>query len=100
MDREQVAGLADGRVLTGRQAYQLGLVDHLGGLDVAVDRMMELANLTERPALVYPKRDEFEILRDLFATASSALAGGVKDEVRSGALGASSHSVWFLPAPP
>ena len=35
MAREEVLGLADGRVFTGRQARANGLVDQLGGLDEA-----------------------------------------------------------------
>jgi protease-4 len=37
--------LADGRIYTGRQALQLGLVDSLGGLDDAIDRAADLAGL-------------------------------------------------------
>ena len=36
MSREKVSKLADGRALTGEQAYEAGLVDELGGLDRAL----------------------------------------------------------------
>lgn len=45
MSREAVLELADGRVLTGSQAYALGLVDTLGGLGRAVDKAVELAGI-------------------------------------------------------
>lgn len=45
LDRAKVAGLAEGRVYTGQQAKQLGLVDTLGGLDVAVREAQALAKI-------------------------------------------------------
>lgn len=51
-----VKRLADGRVYTGRQAYDYGLVDQLGDLDDAVDVACELANIQGSPELVVPKK--------------------------------------------
>ena len=54
---EQVDKIAQGRVWTGADARQLGLVDQLGGLDQAVEAAANLAGLSEyrrqwvRPAL-------------------------------------------------
>ncbi len=39
--------LADGRIYTGRQALDLGLVDTLGGLDDAIDRAADLAGVED-----------------------------------------------------
>lgn len=47
MSREQVLELADGRVYTGRQALELGLVDELGNLYDAVDRAAELSGIQD-----------------------------------------------------
>lgn len=47
MSREDVLAVADGRVLTGRQAYALGLVDRLGFFRDAVDEASELAGLRD-----------------------------------------------------
>jgi len=50
-----VRPLADGRVFTGSQAHELGLVDQLGNLTDAVEQAMALAGLEgEEPTLVYP----------------------------------------------
>jgi protease-4 len=43
--REQVNEIAQGRVWTGKQAQERGLVDELGGLDLAVRSAATLANL-------------------------------------------------------
>ena len=47
LDRDQVIELADGRVFTGRQAKEAGLVDELGNFTFALDRAAELAGLGE-----------------------------------------------------
>ena len=45
MAREQVRDIAEGRVYTGRDALEIGLVDRLGGLDDAVEAVREMANI-------------------------------------------------------
>ena len=47
MTREEVRKVADGRVLSGRQAARLGLVDELGGLEDAFDELKSLCKVTE-----------------------------------------------------
>lgn len=42
---EAVEAIAEGRVWTGRQAREKGLVDVLGGLDTAIDEARRLANV-------------------------------------------------------
>lgn len=45
LPREKVEELADGRIFTGRQALEHGLVDELGGIDNAIEKAKELANI-------------------------------------------------------
>lgn len=61
LPEDKVRELADGRIYTGEQAFQLGLADKLGGLEVAVELMKELAGIKGKPELVYPepKRKKF-----------------------------------------
>jgi len=59
---EQIREVAQGRVWTGRQALQHGLVDKLGGLDVAVALAKERARIPEDQdvqLVVYPERRSF-----------------------------------------
>lgn len=56
---DEIAPLAEGRVWLGSQAKENGLVDQLGGLDLAVDLIRQKAKLapTEKVALIpYPAR--------------------------------------------
>jgi len=45
ISEETLREVADGRVLTGEKAYELGLVDGIGGLQDAVDKARELAGI-------------------------------------------------------
>jgi len=48
MAREAVDAVGGGRVWTGRQAFERGLVDELGGLDKALAKARQLAGLDDR----------------------------------------------------
>lgn len=50
---EEVKEVADGRIMTGRQALAAGLVDELGGLETAIDLAADLAGIVD-PKVVYP----------------------------------------------
>lgn len=45
LEREQVEALADGRILTGRQAMEAGLIDEIGGLEEALEKAQEIAGI-------------------------------------------------------
>ena len=52
MEETAVLQLADGRVYSGRQALENGLVDQLGNFQDAIDKAAELGNITGEPRLV------------------------------------------------
>ncbi|MBI1729576.1 signal peptide peptidase SppA [Candidatus Acetothermia bacterium] len=51
MTRDAVDAISGGRVWTGRQALQNGLIDQLGGLQEAFAKARELASLDEKTAI-------------------------------------------------
>ncbi len=55
LDRETVRGLADGRVFTGRQAHDLGLVDGLMTLPETIALAGRMAGLGADPGVVRPR---------------------------------------------
>ena len=55
---DKVKELADGRIYTGRQAHELGLVDELGGMERAIEVVAELAEIEGEPELVTFKKDK------------------------------------------
>lgn len=56
LDKEEVLGFADGRILSGHRAKELGMVDALGGLDEAIESAARLAGLPEKPKVIFPRR--------------------------------------------
>jgi protease-4 len=66
---------ADGRVLTGKQAYDLGFVDELGDFDAAVKRARKLSRISEANLVRY--QEPFS-LGNLFSFMGESQSGGVK----------------------
>ena len=54
LDEQVVRELADGRIFTGRQAKEMGLVDKLGNLNVAIAAAAQRAGIDGEPNVVYP----------------------------------------------
>jgi protease-4 len=55
MNKEQVNEIAQGRVWTGVMAKEVGLVDELGGLQMAIASAAKEAGITEYKLREYPK---------------------------------------------
>ena len=66
LTREQVLQIADGRVFTGAQALQLGLVDELGNLQDAIDLAANLVGIEGEPKVIYPKKERPSLLEFIF----------------------------------
>ena len=63
---------ADGRVVTGKQALDLGLVDELGDFDGAVNRAEKIAHLDKANLIEYRQRYDISNLLSLFGQSSEA----------------------------
>lgn len=60
MDRARAARLASGKVFTGREAVELGLVDELGGQQAAHRWLAKVCNVpVDRPLLMPPSEDQW-----------------------------------------
>lgn len=70
MTREQVKALADGRIFTGRQAKEAGLVDRLGNYYDAIEVARQLAGIQGQPEIrEYGRKSTLEqLLSDLPGT--------------------------------
>ncbi|MBU3822975.1 signal peptide peptidase SppA [Flavobacteriaceae bacterium XHP0103] len=66
MTQDAVKTIAEGRVWTGADAVNNGLVDALGGLDVALERAAEAANISDYKTIELPvfEKDLDKILRE------------------------------------
>ncbi|QJW46583.1 hypothetical protein HA075_12515 [bacterium BFN5] len=76
MDPNRVRQLADGRIYTGNQAKELGLVDELGNMYDAIDGTVQLAGIKGKPeikeygknspwTMLFGGNDKLEILNQL-----------------------------------
>jgi len=78
---EQVQKFADGRVVTGEQAKEMGLVDDIGGFQDAVDLAKEMAELKGEPRLVYPPDERARFLEDLLGGVTQKVAQAATEAV-------------------
>ncbi len=93
---ERVDAIAQGRVWTGRQAKENGLVDALGGLERAIDLVKQKAKLSGREVevVVYPAR------KSLFEILSSQLGGSDERLALAALLGATERRAVGIAAAP
>ena len=54
---QKVKELSDGRIFTGRQAFEIGLVDKLGSLEEAIKLAAELVGIEGKPKIVSEKKE-------------------------------------------
>jgi protease-4 len=76
---EKVQEIADGRILSGAQSKELGLVDQLGNFEDAVDLAKSMAGIKGEVTLVYPKRTRAALWDLILHDASLALVKIVRN---------------------
>jgi protease-4 len=72
MDPDTLKQIADGRILSGRQAYKAGLVDTLGGYEDALDWLRQKTGVS-RTAKIVHKKQATSLFREWFAEESSKI---------------------------
>jgi len=85
--KKPIDELAGGRVYTGRQALELGLVDKIGSLQDAINYVADKAKLTDYEVRVVPEPKNFieQIMEELSGTKDDAKDPGV--DARMGVRG-------------
>jgi len=96
LDEDEVRKVADGRVITGAQAKDLGLVDALGNFYDAVELAKTEAKLSGEPDLVYPPDERGRFLQYLMGSAAGAVADAVSARVAREARAAQAPGIYFL----
>jgi len=81
MDVEEIYPLADGSIYTGLQAYNLGLVDTLGGLNEAIQIAAELAEMDDEPKLVRSIKTEKITIFDFLNKFSDLLDKAIEKNI-------------------
>jgi len=68
LPESKIAELADGRIYSGEQAKQVGLVDTMGNLEDAIDLAAQRVNIARPPQVIYSGRETTNWWRDLFSS--------------------------------
>lgn len=76
LPKDVVRSLADGRIFSGRQARNLGLVDDLGGLWDAVRLAAQLGGIPGEPRVVEEAKERFSLLDLLLGEGAVKLLPG------------------------
>ena len=82
MSEEKVRNIADGRIFSGQQAQELGLLDSLGNIEDAIGLAAELGGIKGEPSVVYAERKRFSLLELVMGSKFV----GVIDGITSAAL--------------
>lgn len=69
MEIARIEPIADGRLITGKAALSLGLVDRLGNLEDAVEWAGSLGGIEGEISTVYPEKEKLPLLRYLLSSA-------------------------------
>lgn len=87
LQEEKVRGIADGRIIMGKTAQQLGLVDEIGDFEDAVNAAAKLARIEGEADLVYAKKKRRSLVDLIFGSdvgerVSQYLDGGSSEILR------------------
>ena len=83
LPREQVMQIADGRIFSGRQAREYGLVDSLGDMGSAARLACQLAGKEGKYDLVFPRKKRSSVFDYIFESAANQLSQSLKEKMNS-----------------
>jgi protease IV len=87
-------GIADGRIYSGKQAKEAGLIDEVGYFEDAIDAAKELAKIKEAKVVEYTKPFSFRQLLRLFGKSD---APKIQLEISPNTLKLQAGKLYFLP---
>lgn len=79
MDQAKVEALADGRIFTGEESKELGLVDRLGNFEDAIEWAGRLGGIKGKISTVYAREKKFSLLRYIADSSAKALLNRIVD---------------------
>jgi len=83
LDKEQVRPIADGRILTGKQALDNKLVDELGSFNDAIRYVAKNNDLGDEPKLIYPKKETLTYIEKMLESSVKGVVSGVESETKA-----------------
>ena len=92
---QELDDLATGQVYSANQALKLGLVDKIGFLDDAVERICELAHISQKTAMVVKYTDEVSF-KDMLLSIQKSNNPSVVEDVKKVINKAASPRAYYL----
>ncbi len=81
LEHDSVLAVADGRVFTGEQAVEMGLIDTIGTYEDAVNITAQLARIKGKPAIVKEHKRGLSIYDRMFGESKIDELLNLKDEI-------------------
>jgi protease-4 len=79
MDQSKVEPLADGRIFTGEEAKNLGLIDRIGNLEDAVEWAGRMAGIEGKISAVYARKKKLPFLKYIIDSTLKDLANNLSN---------------------
>ncbi len=79
MDQSKVEPLADGRIFTGEEAKNLGLIDRIGNLEDAVEWAGRMAGIEGKISAVYARKKKLPFLKYIIDSTLKDLANNISN---------------------
>jgi protease IV len=79
MEKAKVKSLADGRIFTGKESKELGLVDRIGNLEDAVEWAGRLGGIKGKISTVYAREKKFSLINYITDSSAKALLNRITD---------------------
>ncbi|MBI3755508.1 MAG: signal peptide peptidase SppA [Deltaproteobacteria bacterium] len=81
---DAVKKFADGRIFSGQQAKDIGLVDDIGNFQDAIDIAASMASIKGKPIVLYPEKKGIRLWDIIFGDAASTLGGQMLKKLKGG----------------
>lgn len=82
LNKEELKDIANGRVFTGRQAKEIGLIDTLGTFDDAIKIASDIAGIEGEPVIVRERKKE-NLIERILDTFSNNELRSIKNEIKN-----------------
>ena len=73
-----VKKIADGRIFSGQQAKEIGLVDEIGNFQDAIDIAASMSNIKGKPVVLYPEKKGIRLWDIIFGDAAGQMLKKLK----------------------
>jgi protease-4 len=83
LSKEKVQEIADGSILSGAKAKELGLVDVLGNFQDAVDLTKKMTGIKGEAKLVYPKKQASRLWDIILQNTTESVYRAVKNTLKT-----------------